>query len=97
MAAHRKTRKRFLKVRSSAFTRLFVVPPSAVRRKPRKRGTTNKSKWRRRSYFPQQTLYFFPLPHGHGSLRPTFGPVRFGFGFSFESSSAASLTISLFL
>jgi len=23
--------------------------------------------------FRQQCLYFFPLPHGHGSLRPTFG------------------------
>ena len=22
--------------------------------------------------FPQQRLYFFPLPHGHGALRPTF-------------------------
>src|SRR5205809_5635251 len=25
---------------------------------------------------PQQFLYFFPLPHGHGSLRPTFGSSR---------------------
>src|SRR2546421_11084639 len=25
---------------------------------------------------PQQFLYFFPLPHGHGSFRPTFGTVR---------------------
>ena len=23
-------------------------------------------------YFPQHFLYFFPLPHGQGSLRPTF-------------------------
>ena len=22
---------------------------------------------------PQHFLYFFPLPHGHGSFRPTFG------------------------
>src|ERR1044071_2314882 len=44
-------------------------------------------------HFPQQFLYFFWLPHGHGSLRPTFGPARFGFGF--ETSSAAWLTISL--
>jgi hypothetical protein len=22
---------------------------------------------------PQQRLYFFPEPHGHGSFRPTFG------------------------
>ena len=26
-------------------------------------------------FFPQQNLYFFPLPHGHGSLRPTFLPT----------------------
>src|SRR4029077_9862001 len=25
---------------------------------------------------PQQFLYFLPLPHGHGSLRPTFGSSR---------------------
>ena len=25
---------------------------------------------------PQQALYFLPLPHGHGSLRPTFASVR---------------------
>src|SRR6266568_7589634 len=25
---------------------------------------------------PQQFLYFFPLPHGQGSLRPTFGNSR---------------------
>src|SRR4026208_605215 len=25
---------------------------------------------------PQQFLYFFPLPHGQGSLRPTFGNER---------------------
>ena len=24
-------------------------------------------------FFPQHFLYFLPLPHGHGSLRPTFG------------------------
>jgi hypothetical protein len=25
---------------------------------------------------PQHLLYFFPLPHGHGSLRPIFGSGR---------------------
>jgi hypothetical protein len=25
---------------------------------------------------PQHFLYFFPLPHEHGSLRPTFGSGR---------------------
>ncbi len=25
------------------------------------------------SYLPQQCLYFFPLPQGQGSFRPTFG------------------------
>jgi hypothetical protein len=28
------------------------------------------------SFTPWHFLYFFPLPHGHGSLRPTFGPAR---------------------
>ena len=27
-------------------------------------------------FLPQQFLYFLPLPHGHGSLRPTFGVER---------------------
>src|SRR6185503_3540651 len=26
--------------------------------------------------WPWHFLYFFPLPHGHGSLRPTFGSSR---------------------
>src|SRR3954463_12001129 len=26
---------------------------------------------------PWHFLYFLPLPHGHGSLRPTFGSSRF--------------------
>ena len=25
---------------------------------------------------PQHCLYFLPLPHGQGSLRPTFGSLR---------------------
>lgn len=28
------------------------------------------------AFRPQQCLYFLPLPHGHGSLRPTRGVVR---------------------
>src|ERR1035441_5023335 len=43
---------------------------------------------------PQQCLYFLPLPQGHGSLRPTFGPVRTGLAFS-ATAAAASLTTSL--
>src|SRR5687768_7272367 len=31
---------------------------------------------------PQHCLYFLPLPQGHGSLRPTFGPERIGLAFS---------------
>jgi len=27
-----------------------------------------------RGYLPQQFLYFLPLPQGHGSFLPTFGP-----------------------
>src|ERR1700733_4098587 len=46
-------------------------------------------------HLPQHCLYFFPLPQVHGSLRPTLGPVSFGFGLGFERSSAAWLTTSL--
>src|ERR1035437_620402 len=44
-------------------------------------------------HFPQQFLYFLPLPQGQGSLRPTFGPVRTGLAFS-ATAAAASLTTS---
>src|SRR5207253_10888141 len=44
-------------------------------------------------FFPQQCLNFLPLPHGQGSLRPTFGPERTGFAFSV--AAIASETISL--
>src|ERR1035438_4816168 len=51
-------------------------------------------------YFPQHCLYFLPLPQGHGSLRPTFGPVRTGLALALACAStalAASLTTSLAL
>src|SRR4051812_35428085 len=36
----------------------------------------------RASSFMWQFLYFLPLPHGHGSFRPTFAPTfRIGSGF----------------
>src|ERR1051325_9877427 len=38
---------------------------------------------------PQQFLYFFPLPQGHGSFRPTFGIER-RTGRSMETSPAPS-------
>src|SRR5690242_1578370 len=38
---------------------------------------------------PQQFLNFFPLPHGHGSLRPTFGNER-RTGRSIDTSPAPS-------
>src|SRR5438874_11232633 len=38
---------------------------------------------------PQQFLYFFPLPQGHGSLRPTFGIER-RTGKSIDTSPAPS-------
>lgn len=31
---------------------------------------------------PWHFLYFLPEPHGHGSFRPIFAPVRTGFGAS---------------
>jgi hypothetical protein len=34
------------------------------------------------AFRPWHFLYFFPEPHGHGSLRPTFAPARTGFGAS---------------
>src|SRR5437762_1195378 len=48
-----------------------------------------------KAYFPQHCLYFLPLPHGHGSFRPTLGPVRTGLAFSCAAAAAASLTTSL--
>src|SRR5207253_648135 len=47
------------------------------------------------THFPQHCLYFFPLPQGQGSFRPTLGPVRMGLAFS--CAAAASLTTSLAL
>src|SRR5437879_2236910 len=38
---------------------------------------------------PQQFLYFFPLPHGHGSFRPTLGRER-RTGKSIDTSPAPS-------
>jgi hypothetical protein len=58
-------------------------------------GAARRPYLKEKNYRPQQFLYFLPLPQGHGSLRPTFGPTRFGFGFSLETSSAAWLTTSL--
>src|SRR5215212_3833715 len=43
-------------------------------------------------YFPQHCLNFLPLPQGHGSLRPTFGPVRIGLALA--TASMASFTTS---
>src|SRR3989442_6005996 len=40
---------------------------------------------------PWQFLYFLPLPHGHGSLRPTFGTSR---RTGTAAASIASLTTS---
>jgi len=34
------------------------------------------------TFFPQQCLYFFPLPHGHGSLRPVLSCFTMGAFFS---------------
>jgi hypothetical protein len=30
------------------------------------------------AFLPQHFLYFFPLPHGHWSLRPIFGCATTG-------------------
>jgi hypothetical protein len=39
---------------------------------------------------PQHFLYFLPLPHGHGSLRPTFGSGRTYVRESLADSGASS-------
>src|SRR5579859_7231136 len=45
------------------------------------------------NYLPQHCLYFLPLWQGHGSLRPTLGPVRTGLALAWASAAlAASLT-----
>lgn len=41
-----------------------------------------------RGYLPQQFLYFFPLPHGHGSFLPTLFTLL-GVAFSFSLPSLA--------
>src|ERR1017187_8960722 len=76
-----------------------VSPPiPACRQGAGKRAGTKKrgrrgTSMRQRQFFPQHCLYFFPLPHGQGSFRPTLGPTRTGLAFS--TRAAASLTISL--
>src|SRR4030095_4413008 len=46
-------------------------------------------------YSLQQFLYFFPLPHGHGSLRPTFFSTILGLGgFSNRVKSEISSDLS---
>ena len=57
------------------------VPPVSPLRPgiPRTPCERRASRWlHRRCYFsaPWHFLYFFPDPQGHGSLRPTFSPVR---------------------
>ena len=46
-------------------------------------------------YRPQHCLYFFPLLHGQGSLRPTLGALRTGL--VLDTASVASVTMSLAL
>src|SRR5215472_3594874 len=73
-----------------------VRDSSRLRIKLRQAGAfARNDKLRRRSatvYYatrPQQFLYFFPLPQGHGSLRPTFGIER-RIGKSIDTSPAPS-------
>src|SRR5207249_3181113 len=50
-----------------------MCDPPVSRRGPR----TASREPRAANQAPWHFLYFFPLPHGHGSLRPTFGSSRF--------------------
>jgi len=47
---------------------------------------------RRTGYLPQQDLYFFPLPHGQGSFRPTLGMVRTGWALALVTAASAVLS-----
>src|SRR5687767_14210892 len=51
---------------------------------------------RRSHYAPWHFLYFLPLPHGHGSLRPTFGSGRTNGSMGSPSSSSSSSSSSPF-
>jgi hypothetical protein len=44
--------------------------------------------------FPQQCLYFLPDPHGHGSLRPTFGVRRRNVAFEVKPALRIRLRFS---
>lgn len=47
------------------------------------------------AYMPQHFLYFFPLPHGQGSLRPIFfSTLLVAVGFNNNSKSAISSGLS---
>src|SRR5678816_2814938 len=52
------------------------------------------TKLSRSRYLPQHFLYFFPLPHGYGSLRPTLGGARKGFDHSREILILAQYLVS---
>src|SRR4029077_10747229 len=47
-------------------------------------GTTTTARKPLSHDLPQHFLYFLPLPQGHGSLRPIFGPRTKGFGGSYS-------------
>ncbi len=40
------------------------------------RSIPNSNGFRYYAFLPWQFLYFFPLPQGHGSFRPTFSPEK---------------------
>ena len=55
--------------RSSCSKCISHPPPNRLPR-------LNVAEANRNPYLPWQRLYFFPEPHGHGSLRPTLSPSR---------------------
>lgn len=56
-------------------TLVITSPLNSIKKRRKRRFLSNVAKW---CYFnlPQHCLYFWPEPHGHGSLRPTFGSLR---------------------
>src|SRR5882762_3745339 len=63
---------------SATSERPFSVPYASMRKRPTQVGPRDEERRRVSGYAaaPWHFLYFFPLPHGQGSFRPTFGSSR---------------------
>src|SRR6266702_5725268 len=68
-AERRHRRKRKLMARACCRT----TAKSPAKHREKRRGAHEARRLRPYAILPWHCLYFLPLPHGHGSLRPTFG------------------------